>query len=354
MKILKNILLPCLMVSFFACENSQDEMPVNETVEFNVVSYDQLKKGTVDIYSTLKVNRENYIQKMGEHDYYNFETLGVPKGFEHFKTRVFLPTEHDKKMIAAVRSEDVQDFANEGIDEIGFSDGFKQYVNETFAFIDVLESKDIAEVEEFFVNALRNVANSSLDEVEKLTLTQMLSNTLAAAKSSYEVEEQIINEAGRSNGCPPNWKAVAEDAFKAGVVGGISYGIQGVRAGAIATTAAGNPIVGGIIGGAIGFTLGFIGGAAAGGAAKLMYDCLFNTQTNTPLMAFTCNGKVYYAYTASAPTGCTPGGGDFTTVPSQVGTLVQLIDITSTNLVPNYGSKTLNSSAVKSLSTVLY
>src|SRR5688500_15835609 len=133
--------------------------------------------------------------------------------------------------------------------------------------------------------------STSLPEFEKFVLTQMYNGLLVQVEHAWNNPSPTLY----SSACLPQtkeeWKAVAEAAFIAGLGRGMTLGIQGARAGAIATSAAGNPIAGGIIGGGIGFVLGFGMGAFIGGGGKLMIQCFWK-KLNTPMMTFQCGDKV--------------------------------------------------------------
>lgn len=152
----------------------------------------------------------------------------------------------------------------------------------------------------------------------------------------------------KSSGCLPQtkeeWKAVAEAAFTTGLMSGIGLGLEGAKAGAIATTAAGNPIAGGIIGGGIGFITGFLGGAFVGGGGKLMFECIWKKVAGQ-MMTFQCGDKVYQAWTASPPTSCTQ-------IPSNSispSIKVALTSIYEYGVVPNKGAYSIPSSVTTNI-----
>ncbi len=239
-----------------------------------------------------------------------------------------------------------------------FSDAFKQIFIDFYDYIkNTMPTKSYEsfniKCNSFMERVAIGASASKYTELEKFAVVQVFAQLRQLVKYTYENPSSAWNNTanGRSSsgGCLPKtkdeWKAIAEAAFTGGVMAGVSLGIKGIEAGAIATTAAGNPVAGGVVGGIIGFTIGFTSGAIGSGSVKLMFDCLWKkaASLNVPLTTFVCSGKVYQAYTNSIPTGCEAGGNSIITQqPYQDHVKRMLKGIFELGVVPNAGKQKIN------------
>ncbi|GAB4464589.1 MAG: hypothetical protein OHK0057_00010 [Thermoflexibacter sp.] len=110
--------------------------------------------------------------------------------------------------------------------------------------------------------------NSNIPIEEKKYVKQMLGIILAI--SEYCNDRMTSKKSFARVECDVNWGAVAKDAVKGAIVGGVAVGIEGFKAGGIATA---NP-VGAIVGGLIGGFIGAFSGGLLAGTAELISQCI--------------------------------------------------------------------------------
>ena len=252
-------------------------------------------------------------------------------------------------------------YVNTELPKLGMSTAFNSNVNSFVAWVyyrlinnvgnigwytDYSQTRPVLGFRDEIQNRMTSIAlSTSLSEFEKFVLTQMYNGTLLQAEYAYNNPSPTL----QSSGCLPQtkeeWKAVAESAFMTGLGTGVATGVTWAKAGAIATTAAGNPVAGGIIGGGIGFITGFLGGAFLGGGGKLMFQCLWKKAAGQ-IMTFQCGDKVYSAWTASPPFGCTELA-PHAEIPQSI--KVGLTSIYEYGVVPNKGAHSIPSSVTTSI-----
>jgi hypothetical protein len=274
--------------------------------------------------------------------YGNISISNFPQGTQFLKTvNIIKPQENLPGMSNAELKQLVK---TRLIDELRFSPAFNQIVQSTLAYLEYINYATWYGYTLHVERSLKDISTSTgLGELEKFVLTQAYHNWFALVKAI----PTTITSGRTSADCLPRtkeeWMAVAEDAFKGGMLTGIGLGIQGMKAGALATTAAGNPVAGGIVGGGLGFFIGFVGGAAASGGVKMLWDCIAKQlKQNVPLRYYTCSGKVYKGYLSYVPTGCVEGGGpgideiDFESVKNE------LKSISLLSVLPNTGKQAVH------------
>ena len=259
----------------------------------------------------------------------------------------------------AMTNEELRKSMIDQLNACQFSTAFKQIFIDFYDYIkNTMPTKSYASFDikcnSFMERVVIGASASQYTELEKFAIVQVFAQLRQQVKYAYENPSATWNNAasagGRtSGGCLPKTKdeckAVAEVAFTGGVMAGVSLGIKGIEAGAVATTAAGNPVAGGVIGGIIGFTIGFTSGALGSGSVKLMFECLWKKAAglNVPLTTFVCSEKVYQAYTNSIPVGCEAGGSTVVTQqPYQDHVKRMLKSIFDIGVVPNAGKQKIN------------
>ncbi len=123
------------------------------------------------------------------------------------------------------------------------------------------------------ITSLENIENeviaSTLDEFERISIDEVLHVSKIIVQESHEIALEASAN-GRGEECVDgvNWRGIAQDAITAGLINGGRLGFSWAVKGAIATTAGGQPWVGGIVGGLAGFATGFIGAAIGTGTAS--------------------------------------------------------------------------------------
>ncbi len=345
-----------------------------------VITYADLKAGTFAFMQQAEAQREVFFDQDGDLkeiyasgkreaflDLENFSAPGLPPAaFAYYQYRLKVPTNAEIENWQALGKSRVlttgektarRQQAKQQINSLGFSLEGQEVLLAVSDYMYALKGKELEEVRAFLTGNLKEVAVSNMQEIEQLMVSQVIYYTLANVETAHALQaagrqsagDPVAGTTGGQNqrSCltgksKEEWIDVAESMFDAGIAGGVAYGWQGVRLGAAATLASGNPFVGAVVGGMIGFAIGFAGGAALAGGAKLVFDCIRQAMTESvPLHAISCgNGTVFYANTASPPAGCKFVSGD-------------LRALSSMSMIPVYGRNYVDPAVIAAVEKAL-
>lgn len=270
--------------------------------------------------STLQANPSSYIFTENGRTFAKLQNFTGSPAFNFANNmRILAPTP-----LATFPYDEFRAQVSDDLDEFQVGTSFKSNLLNTFDYMRNIDTQTFAQFEAYFENKLSKIVDpiygAKLSDKEKFALSQAYYTVLTLTRWAYQHPIP-------SSVCPPlsreQWIQVAEQAFYSGVGNGARLGGIWAIEGAIATTAAGNPVVGALVGGILGFTTGFIGGAVAGGGLKLMWHCI-SFKLFSPGMTVMCDNNIYFNYTGAIPSGClaTNSGplanvGDYAFVPNK-------------------------------------
>lgn len=204
----------------------------------------------------------------------------------------FTPTQGEFELIrnsfSGARIE-TSETPEEVINQTEFSEEFKSFSNKILEFAANLEFMSFEEGISYLERIEQEIIGSTLDEFERISIDEVLFVSKIIVEESHEIAKEALAN-GRGEECVDgvNWRGIAQDAITAGLVNGGRLGLSWAVKGAIATTAGGQPWVGGVIGGLAGFATGFIGAAIGTGTAsyisrKITGECEEETSKSATL-----------------------------------------------------------------------
>jgi hypothetical protein len=324
-------------------------------VSLQTVQLNTLQIGAQKLLSSMRTSQGSYLFIENGVTYAKLKNVtGFPAYQFTNSIRLLYPTVVDPLDHNKLRSQIAKD-----LPRLKVGTSFQTDILTSCDFIKAIDTKSFSQFETYFEGKLSNISTpkfgvSKLTENETFALTQLYYNILNYVKWVY------TNPTGPTAGknCLPSttqeWKDVAKAAFYGAVGNGVRLGIAGVQAGATAALVAGNPIAGGIIGGILGFSIGAVGGALLGAGSVIMWECV-SAKIFTPMNAFICGGKQYFAYSVSPPVGCTAGSLAPLTLSNSIPLAgsVELRTLYDYGLVPNKGKTALAASVVSDFNWLL-
>ena len=279
-----------LFAMFINVSCGTEEVTPLSTESFASFDNQSLRNTFANSFREANVNGLNYLKERDGRLFINISEISEMGAFTPAKGELELI----RSDLSGARIE-TNETPEEVISQTEFSDEYKSFANKILEFAANLEFMSYEEGISYLENIEKEVIASTLDEFERISIDEVLFVSKIIVQESHEIALED-SENGRSEGCVNgvNWRGIAQDAIMAGLITGGKVGFSWAVKGAIATTAGGQPWVGGIIGGLAGFSTGFIGAAIGAGTAsyiarKVTGECKEdNNKSATLVVDFIC------------------------------------------------------------------
>lgn len=252
-----------ILITFGACDN-EEASSLADLGFADPTSFEQLEANMIASFSEARTNSSKYIEEDNGQIFVNLNNFNVGLPSITIDQRMEVITQEESNALRVVEVDPIEILA-----EQGFSLAYQNIIRELTVLTNDLENVSFEDNMVRYNELLDKVVDSDeLNEYEKIGLDQVVNFSISILTQTYAVRD-VNQENARLLGddCDVDWISVGRTAIIGGITLGATLGWQGIKAGAIATSAAGNPIVGGIVGGIAGFSAGFVIGGVIGGVA---------------------------------------------------------------------------------------